>query len=391
MPSIIDDVFFSNDTSSCFLNNNIQEREGIEFHNIMWIVTAVLAFVTCVISFVHVYKHLRNFHSPSTQKYIVRILFIVPIYAIDSWISYRFYWLAIYFDLVRDCYEAFVIYNFFSLCLEYLGGYHTAKDALEHKEMKLVAPLCCFRIPPNRGLLRTCKRLVLQYVILRPTVSVICVIMQTQHVYCPGSWAVNHGYLYTSIIMFCSVTVAMYGLLLTYSSASAELAPNKPMQKFLSVKFVIFLSFWQSIVVAGMVEIGVIRATTYWTADNVSEGVQDVLTICEMFIAAIWHMYAYPWKLYELDKKTNVFKAFAEVIHPGDMVDDISQSFTPSQKARSTVELNKTKSYGSIENSPAETPASHVISIESPPPLKSGTSQFPILPPKEDDQEGAQG
>lgn len=28
----------------------------------------------------------------------------------------------VYFDSVRDCYEAFVIYNFLSLCYEYLGG-----------------------------------------------------------------------------------------------------------------------------------------------------------------------------------------------------------------------------------------------------------------------------
>jgi hypothetical protein len=29
----------------------------------------------------------------------------------------------VYFNAVRDCYEAFVIYNFLSLCYEYLGKY----------------------------------------------------------------------------------------------------------------------------------------------------------------------------------------------------------------------------------------------------------------------------
>ena len=35
--------------------------------------------------------------------------------------SYENYY--VYFNAVRDCYEAFVIYNFLSLCYEYLGKY----------------------------------------------------------------------------------------------------------------------------------------------------------------------------------------------------------------------------------------------------------------------------
>lgn len=45
---------------------------------------------------------------PNEQRYIIRILFIVPIYAFDSWLSllligsHQYY---VYFDSVRDCYE----------------------------------------------------------------------------------------------------------------------------------------------------------------------------------------------------------------------------------------------------------------------------------------------
>jgi transmembrane protein 184B, putative (fragment) len=44
---------------------------------------------------------------PSEQKYIVRILFIVPIYALDCWLSLLFFKdnYYIYFDSVRDWYE----------------------------------------------------------------------------------------------------------------------------------------------------------------------------------------------------------------------------------------------------------------------------------------------
>lgn len=69
--------------------------------------------------------HLRCYSRPNEQRHIVRILFIVPIYAFDSWLSLLFFTndqYYVYFGTVRDCYEAFVIYNFLSLCYEYLGG-----------------------------------------------------------------------------------------------------------------------------------------------------------------------------------------------------------------------------------------------------------------------------
>jgi len=305
------------------------------------------------------------------------------------------YWLAVYFDLIRDCYEAFVIYNFFSLLLEFLGGYRNAKDSLSTRPVKMVVPLCCITIPPNRGIIRTCKRLVLQYVVIRPVVSVICVIMQTQGVYCPGNWAVFHGYLYTSIVMFCSVTVAMYGLLLTYTATHTALEPFKPVPKFLSIKFVIFLSFWQSIIVAIFVQIGLIHATTNWTAGNVSEGVQDVLTICEMLIAAVWHMRAYPWNVYaKHEERTNVLKSLFYVLHPRDVAEDIMQSFVPAPKKGSSevngTEMDKTaivvapspaaSKYGAVDSPPSDREQSDGSILVNSANLQTSLGRTPLSP-----------
>lgn len=52
--------------------------------------------------------HLRCYSCPNEQRYIVRILFIVPIYAFDSWLSLLFFTndqYYVYFGTVRDCYE----------------------------------------------------------------------------------------------------------------------------------------------------------------------------------------------------------------------------------------------------------------------------------------------
>lgn len=55
-----------------------------------------------------IYMHLRSYNCPNEQRHIVRILFIVPIYAFDSWLSLLFFTndqYYVYFDTVRDCYE----------------------------------------------------------------------------------------------------------------------------------------------------------------------------------------------------------------------------------------------------------------------------------------------
>ena len=54
-----------------------------------------------------IYQHLKYYTNPSEQRWIVRILFIVPIYAFDSWLSLLFFEQSyyVYFDSIRDCYE----------------------------------------------------------------------------------------------------------------------------------------------------------------------------------------------------------------------------------------------------------------------------------------------
>ncbi len=59
---------------------------------------------------------------PDQQLWIVRILFIIPIYGLCSWLGLIFSTYAVYFDAIRSCYEAFVIYNFLRLCLASLEG-----------------------------------------------------------------------------------------------------------------------------------------------------------------------------------------------------------------------------------------------------------------------------
>ena len=47
-------------------------------------------------------SHLRSYTQPTYQRYIVRIVFMVPFYAVASFFSLIFERTALYFDTVRD-------------------------------------------------------------------------------------------------------------------------------------------------------------------------------------------------------------------------------------------------------------------------------------------------
>jgi Organic solute transporter Ostalpha len=58
---------------------------------------------------------------PGFLHSIIRIIFMVPIYSCVSFLSYAFYQHAIYYEVLRDCYEAFAIASFFALLCYYIA------------------------------------------------------------------------------------------------------------------------------------------------------------------------------------------------------------------------------------------------------------------------------
>lgn len=112
-----------------------------------WFVAALSVVLTMVISTTLIVKHLDYYESPHTQKYVVRILFMAPIYAVDSLLALTFVgWTTTYIDVFRDCYEAFTIYNFFKLLVVLLGD----EKAVRPRRRCLCAPmmmLCAISVP----------------------------------------------------------------------------------------------------------------------------------------------------------------------------------------------------------------------------------------------------
>lgn len=59
---------------------------------------------------------------------------------------------------------------------------------------------------------------------------------------------------------------------------------------------VVFFSYWQSVALAIMAKLGLIRGSEWSTydADDVAAGLQNFLICVEMFLAAVMHAHAFP-------------------------------------------------------------------------------------------------
>ncbi|XP_052406558.1 transmembrane protein 184A [Carassius gibelio] len=303
-------------------------------------------FITCH----QIYLHLRSYTVPNEQRYIIRILFIVPIFAFDSWLSLLFisndqYY--VYFDSVRDCYEAFVIYNFLSLSFEYLGGESAIMSEIRGKPIQsscLYGTCCLVGMSYSIGFLRFCKQATLQFCVVKPIMAVITILLQAFGKYHDGDFNVTGGYLYITIIYNISVSLALYALFLFYFATSDLLRPFEPVLKFLTIKSVIFLSFWQGMVLAILERCGVIPEALVIDgyevgAGTVAAGWQNFIICIEMVFAAIALRYAFTSSVYREKKSEapenvapmhSISSGLKETINPGDMVQDAIHNFSPA-------------------------------------------------------------
>lgn len=93
-------------------------------------------------------------------------------------------------------YEAWVIYNFLSLCMAYVGGPGAVVVKSDGKYIKPSWALmnCCW--PPQKVdgfLLRKCKQGTLQFVMAKPILAALTLILYAGGGYEDGDWSFTNG------------------------------------------------------------------------------------------------------------------------------------------------------------------------------------------------------
>ena len=273
----------------------------------------LFSIVSIMLSIRLIGQHLRHFSQPVIQRKIIAILWMVPIYAITSWISLRFVANSMFMDMIRDCYEGFVIYMFFALCYCYIGQFDR-----EHIELSRIYSVLStrgsiihpFKFPSwfnvaqeidlrsnPRAFLLKCKKYILQFVLIKPLGTVVAIILaKSFDCYENGNFSFHNGYVYVTTVTNISITLSMYWLILFYQATKDALAPFDPVPKFLCIKGVLFFSYWQSVCISLLVKFGIITdlPIIHYTVEHVSATVQNSLICLEMVGFALAHSYAFP-------------------------------------------------------------------------------------------------
>ncbi|KAF8639514.1 hypothetical protein AX17_001419 [Amanita inopinata Kibby_2008] len=299
---------------SLFQNGNLV----IQAHHVGWLVSGFFTLIATITSAWLINKHLHWYTNKREQRYIVRILFLVPIYAIISLASYLFWNHSTPLLLIRDGYESTVLTAFFYLLLTYLSfdpdeqkeifvkfglSREADQEAIKHGESvkKWIFPLGFVTWKPRDGLyfLQLMKWGILQYCIIRPVTTLVAVILDYVGLYCEGSWGLGWGHIYITVIVSISVSVAMYCLIQFYVPVSKLLAPHQPLLKLFCIKAVVFLTFWQATLLSLLVLIGVVKDTKYMTAEDINIGIGALLETFEMTLFAFLHIKAFSYKPYK--------------------------------------------------------------------------------------------
>ncbi|XP_028715558.1 transmembrane protein 184A isoform X2 [Peromyscus leucopus] len=312
-------------------------------------VSGVFVWTALLLTCHQIYSHLRSYTVPREQRFVIRLLFIVPIYAFDSWLSllllggHPYY---VYFDSVRDCYEAFVIYSFLTLCFQYLGGESAIMAEIRGKPIRSSCfyGTCCLKgMSYSITFLRFCKQATLQFCIVKPVMALITIILQAFDKYHDGDFNIHSGYLYVSLVYNASVSLALYALFLFYFATRDLLRPFEPVLKFLTIKAIIFLSFWQGMLLAILERCGVIPEVqavdgTRVGAGTLAAGYQNFLICIEMLFASLALRYAFPSQVYSEKKNSpalpaplqSISSGLKETISPQDIVQDAIHNFSPA-------------------------------------------------------------
>ena len=261
---------------------------------------------------------------------------MVPIYSASSWASLMSQDAAFYIDPLRDIYEAFTIYTFFQLLINFIGGERALIIMMHGRQpVNHLWPMnhCLPKVDisdPHTFL--AIKRGILQYAYLKPILAVATIVMKLTGTYQEGYLGPSSGYLWAGIIYNVSITLSLYALALFWVCMSQDLQPFRPVPKFLCIKLIIFASYWQGFGLSILQKLGAISNNVPgYTADNLAAAIQDALICCEMPLFAIAHWYAFSWHDYAdvtiSAARMPVKYALRDAFGPRDLLEDTKETF----------------------------------------------------------------
>ena len=350
-----------------------------------WFVAFIFTLLTVLYSLREIVKHLQNFSLPKLQTNICRILLMAPVYAVACFLQLRLLQQGVYIGAIRELYEAFTVYSFMHLMTDFMerlaaiqqppssvvaliNGPNGAGVTVVHHKFPVsllenagwISPWE-MQSPDGRSspFITKAKQGVLQYVPVAVFCAVMASVLEAFGGYHEAKISLRYGWFYLCFLRNFSQFVALYSLVMFYNGAKKLLQPLSPLHKFLSIKLIIFFTFWQKIILIGlkhwdMLPVHSLYADQYadlnttrgvgvstWGDEITSQeqfnelasaGIQNLLITIEMFLAALAHRQVFSYKIYQKharapetgsDARKPFASALSEMVDFGDAITEI--------------------------------------------------------------------
>ncbi|KAF7140793.1 hypothetical protein RHSIM_Rhsim06G0090300 [Rhododendron simsii] len=280
---------------------------------------SIFVFVALVLSMYLIFEHLAAYNQPEEQKFLIGLILMVPVYALESFLSLLYSSAAFNYEVIRDCYEALALYCFERYLIACLGGEANTIEYMESQSLMTSSiplleesyaygvvehpfPLNCLLRDWHLGsdFYQAVKIGIVQYMILKMICAVLAMVFESFGVYGEGQFKWKFAYPYLAVVLNFSQTWALYCLVQFYSVTKSKLAPIKPLAKFLTFKSIIFLTWWQGVAVAFLFSMGVFRGAL---AQELKTRIQDYIICIEAYdvklvkqmgVASVVHLYVFP-------------------------------------------------------------------------------------------------
>ncbi|XP_066378865.1 protein LAZ1 homolog 2-like isoform X2 [Miscanthus floridulus] len=274
---------------------------------------AAFALVALLISLWLILQHLRSYNDPAEQKWIIAVLFMVPVYASESIISLWNSKLSLACDILRNCYEAFALYAFGRYLVACLGGERQVFHLLENRKGDELSEQLLesqdktqahnrsrvynFFCDPNalgENLYTIIKFGLVQYMILKTLCALLALILELFGAYGDGEFKWNYGYPYIAVVINFSQTWALYCLVKFYNATHEKLQAIRPLAKFISFKAIVFATWWQGVGIAIICQTGLLPKE-----GKVQNALQDFLICIEVILSPPAHAYVFTVEPYQ--------------------------------------------------------------------------------------------
>eukprot|EP00931_Biecheleriopsis_adriatica_P039421 TRINITY_DN22543_c0_g1_i1.p1 TRINITY_DN22543_c0_g1~~TRINITY_DN22543_c0_g1_i1.p1 ORF type:complete len:469 (+),score=63.96 TRINITY_DN22543_c0_g1_i1:47-1453(+) len=292
-------------------------------------VVAAVVMTMCLCS-----RHVRENRHVALRTYTIRILLMVPVYSISALLPLLFrlpdFWIEA-LSIIQHLYEAIVIFSFLQFILVCAGGpeallsnFQSPEEAATDRDhaqqtsssrSESEAPpaqkLPLRHIPPLGRLLpawRSPEQMLGCCVIGTLSYPIVGIVTSAIQFVLWLTFRWGHDGYPTAVNLTMSICRTLFSL--TSGIAVfflAELAVNmyhelkflRPHGKFLSVKLVVFATFWQHLILQSLGSAGALEGlATYieaWRShEEVTAGFTNFLICCEMLFAAGAHLWVYP-------------------------------------------------------------------------------------------------